>query len=109
VVIDDLHVFRTGIGPTEADSVLIIDSNRMLSGPVPAKFLEVEARKGQRPKRDGRVQAVQSASRLFMQLGREHFPSCLCIFAVEDVLCPSIPKRDDQGFRTTSGLRAINA
>jgi len=40
VVVDDLHIFCTGIGPAEADPPLLIDSDAVLASPYPFQHLE---------------------------------------------------------------------
>jgi len=45
MVVDDLDLGRTLIGPHEADAPLIIDAHRMLSGPVALELLEMIARR----------------------------------------------------------------
>jgi hypothetical protein len=37
MIIDDLHVPRVSLIPSEADAPLIVDANAMLAGPVPLK------------------------------------------------------------------------
>ena len=110
MVINDLHVFGTCIGPSEANSVLVIDPNRVLPGPVSPEFLKAEARKGQGLKRDGRVQAVQSRSSLVLKLRRERLPGGLRVFPVEYVLGTLVPKRDDQwsGIPSAAGALMLN-
>jgi len=40
VVIDDLDIFRPGIGPHEAEPPLVVDPDAVLSGTVPAELLK---------------------------------------------------------------------
>jgi len=96
MVVDDLHVFCAQIGPTKTDPVLIINSNRMLPAAVSAEFLQVQTRKRQRPKGDGRVQSVERAPSLFVKFGGECLSGCLRILSVEDVFGAFASKRDDQ-------------
>ena len=46
VVIDDLHVARIGIDPSETDPPLIIDPNAMLTFPVTGKSFQTISRNG---------------------------------------------------------------
>lgn len=43
VVVDDFHVFRSLVGPFEADSILLIDANTRLSFSIPSQSLEAVA------------------------------------------------------------------
>lgn len=45
VVIDDLDLGRTHLRPTEADAKLIVDPDRMLSGPVLSERMQPVARR----------------------------------------------------------------
>ena len=42
MVIDDLDVFGTGVGPAEADPVLIVNPDAVLSRPVALQLLEAQ-------------------------------------------------------------------
>ena len=99
MVVDDFHVFCAQIGPTKADPVLIVYSNRMLPVTVSAKFLQVKAGKRQRPKTDGGVQTVERAPSLLVKVGWERLTGRLRILSVEDVFGALGSKRDDQMLR----------
>jgi hypothetical protein len=43
MIVDDLDVFGTGIGPAEADPVLIVDPDRRLPGSIALQLLEAQA------------------------------------------------------------------
>jgi hypothetical protein len=45
VVVDDLYVFRSFLGPDEAHPELIVDSDRMLSLTIPAQSLKPISRR----------------------------------------------------------------
>ena len=45
MVVDDLDIGRSLIGPHEADAPLVVDTHRMLSRPVALEVLEVIARR----------------------------------------------------------------
>ena len=96
MVVDDLHVFCAQFGPTKAGPVSIIDSNRMLPATVSSEFLQVKAGKRQRPKGDGRVQAIERTSGLFVNVCGERLAGCLRILSVEDVFGALASKRNDQ-------------
>ncbi|GAA1633772.1 hypothetical protein GCM10009700_21190 [Brevibacterium sanguinis] len=40
VVVNDLHLLRTGAGPHEADPLLVVDPDAVLSGPITLEGLE---------------------------------------------------------------------
>jgi hypothetical protein len=44
VIVDYLDLLRAGVGPGEADAVLIIDPDAMLTGSIPDQRLETVAR-----------------------------------------------------------------
>lgn len=48
MVVDDLHIFGTGGGPSETDAPLVVDAYRMLPGAISFQRFEVVARR--RPK-----------------------------------------------------------
>lgn len=43
VIVDNLDVFGTRVGPAETNPVLIVDSDRMLPDPISAEFLQSQA------------------------------------------------------------------
>ena len=46
MVIHDLNIFGSGLGPAEADPILIVDADAVLAVPVPFQRLEAVARWG---------------------------------------------------------------
>jgi hypothetical protein len=44
VIVDYLDLLRAGVGPGEADAVLIVDPDAMLTGSIPGQRLETVAR-----------------------------------------------------------------
>jgi hypothetical protein len=61
MIVDDLDVVGVAIMPNEADSELLVDSNRVLTITITAKCLEVISRAKVRQSRRG-MQASQSAT-----------------------------------------------
>jgi hypothetical protein len=45
VIIDDFHIKRVPVFPTEANTPLIVEPNRILTGAVSSKRFEPEARR----------------------------------------------------------------
>src|SRR5690625_3266913 len=43
VVVNDLHLLRSGVGPHEADPPLVVDPDAVLSGPITLERLETVA------------------------------------------------------------------
>src|SRR5699024_12523987 len=43
VVVSDLHLLRSGVGPHEADAPLVVDPDAVLSGPITLERLETVA------------------------------------------------------------------
>ncbi len=91
MVIGDFDTLRSFIGPDETDPVLVVDSDTVLTLPVPAERLQaVPRRDPQRPERDRGVQLVELALRHPPQLLGAR-PSCRFGAApVEDILRPLI-------------------
>src|SRR5215207_7843392 len=55
VIIGDLHVFRPAVGPEKADTIAVVDPDRVLAGPVPLELVEAVPGKHlqvQKPARD---------------------------------------------------------
>jgi hypothetical protein len=55
MIIDDLDILGSALGPLEADLVSVIDPNRVLARSISLELLEPQARKGQGSERDRRV------------------------------------------------------
>ena len=65
VIIDDLHIVRPVLCPTEADAPLHVDPNAVLTGAVaPQRFQPVARQRGKVPERLRAVQQDQTAYRL---------------------------------------------
>lgn len=74
VVIDDFDVFGPGLGPAKADTVLVVDPDRVLSGSIAPQFLEAQARKRQGLQGHGGVQAVQNFGTTGLKVRRQGSP-----------------------------------
>jgi hypothetical protein len=62
VIVNDLDVGGSGFSPTETDTVLVVDPNRMLSCSITLQLLQPETRKRKRVEGDGRTQLVESTT-----------------------------------------------
>ena len=40
MVVNDFHILRSGVGPAEADAVLVVDSDAVLSCPISGQWFE---------------------------------------------------------------------
>jgi hypothetical protein len=99
MVVDDLNMFGTGIGPAEADAVLIVDPDRVLPGPIALELLEAQAWKRERLQGHGRVQAIQALGALLVEARWQRSSCCLGVLTVEDVFGALVLERDDQACR----------
>jgi hypothetical protein len=100
VIIDDFDVLGPGLGPPEADAVLIVDPDRMLPGAIPLQLLEAEPGKREGTEGDARVQAVQPLRTFLVQAPRKRPAGGPGVFAVEDILgAPILERRDRRGRR----------
>ncbi len=60
VVIDDLDLLGVGAGPTEADTPLVVDSNRVLATAIPLQGLQsIARRKLKEGQLDGGIDQLQ--------------------------------------------------
>jgi hypothetical protein len=96
MVIHNLDRFGTAFRPAEADSILVVESNAVLSRSIPGELLKPVARQA----RDifqsfGRVQACQLDSSLLMQLLRQQPPGRFRSQAAIDVFGRDIAEADD--------------
>ena len=96
MIIDDFNVLGSRFSPKEADPVLIVDSNRMLTRAISFQLLQLQTWQRQGPRRDGRVQAVQYLAGLSMEMRPECFPGRLGALPVEDVSGALVSERDNQ-------------
>ncbi len=95
MVIRDLDVLRSPFGPTEADPVLLVDSNAVLACPIRLQRLKsVPWRDPQILERFRVVDQEELLPSTIDQVGRTDLPRCLRTDAVEDVLRPLISKLD---------------
>ena len=93
VVVDNLDLFGPGVRPEETDSVLIVDSDAVLSGSIPGKgFQAVSRRRAKIAQLRGRIELIE--------LSPGDSPNGLGTYparrtrslAVEDILRASIPE-----------------
>lgn len=95
MVVYDLDVFGSSFRPAEADPVLVVDPDRVLTGSIPLELLEAQPGQRERSQGHGRVQTVKRATSLRVELGRQRLASRLRIEAVEDVLGAFVGEGDD--------------
>lgn len=96
MVVDDLDIFGSRIGPAEADSVLVIDADRMLTGSITLELFQPQAGKAKGLKGHSRLQLVQRPGGSGVEVWGQSPPGSLGVLAVEDVLGAPVPERDDQ-------------
>ncbi len=68
MVVDDLDLIRPRIGPSEADTILIVDPHGVLAYPIALELLEPQPRERQGLKRVRRVQLVEYPRRAPMKV-----------------------------------------
>jgi hypothetical protein len=96
MVVDDFYVGWPRLGPSEADSELLVDSNTVLA--FPDAFQRFEAVSGRYPQvfqGIGLVQLIQLPSRDTPEVGRAGFRGALRLRHVEYVPSPLIGERLD--------------
>jgi len=93
VVVDNLDLFGPDVRPEETDSVLIIDSDAVLSGSIPGKrFQAVSRRRAKIAQLGGRIELIE-LSRGDSPHGPGTDPArCTRSPAVEDILRASVPE-----------------
>jgi hypothetical protein len=63
VVVDNLHLLRPSLGPTETDAVLLIDANGVLAAPIAAeRFQAIAGRRTKIAEHGRRVEVLQFAN-----------------------------------------------
>ena len=96
MIVDDLNIFRPCVSPPEADPVLIVDPNTVLSGAIASELLEAVARWNAKIlKGFGRIQCLKltngdTPERLWKSLANRAGRS-----AVEQVLRRGTAERSD--------------
>ena len=86
MVVDDLDLFRPGLGPAKAHAVLVVDPDRVLSGSIALQFLQAQTGKRQRLQGHGGVQAVQDLGTTGMKVRWQGPPRCIRVLAIENIL-----------------------
>jgi len=93
MIVHDLHVLGSHLGPSEADPVLIVDPDGVLPAAVALELLQPETGKGEGDQRYGRVQLVEGLGGTRMKCGCQRLPGSLGVGAIEDVLGTSVLER----------------
>ena len=93
MIVNYLYVFGSGLGPSEADPVLIVDSDGVLSAAVAPELLQPEARKREGDQRYCGVQLVEGLGSSRMKRRSQGLPGGLRVGAIEDVLGTSVLER----------------
>ena len=91
MVVDDLDVFGSGGGPTEADTVLVVDPDAVLALPVtPERFQTI-------PRRHPQVIKLTSDLKLPEFAARHLFEGEIALYAPasDEGLCVGVTERDD--------------
>jgi len=108
MVIGDCDPFRSLVGPSEGDSVLVVDSDTVLPLSVPVQRLQPVPRwDPQRPKRNRGVQLVQLALRYPPHLLGTRPSRRFRAAPVEDILRPLIVERSNHPAPTTVRERRL--
>ena len=109
VIIDDLDIRRAGTRPLEADAVLIVDSNAVLSPTISTQRLQPIAwRNPQLIQSRNRIQLVQLPPSDTPHNFRTNLLRSFGVHAIEDVFSPRIVKRDDHAVTLPLASRLIN-
>lgn len=93
VVVDDLNIQRGAVIPAEADSVLVVDSDRMLTGTISTQRFETKSgKRAEGTEGNGRVEAVEDLASFLVKLDGESSACGLGRSAIEDVLGSTSPE-----------------
>ena len=96
MIVRDLDPFRTLVRPEEADAILIIDSDAVLTFSIPGQGLQLVAgRHGQGGEGYRGVELIQLALGDAPDSLRARFPGCLRGLSIEDILRSLVVKRND--------------
>jgi len=96
VIVNDFDVLGTGLSPPEADSVLVIDPDRVLADPIAFQLLEPKSRQRQGAQRHRCMQLIHRLSGPAVQLARQRLAGHLGADSVVDVLGTAILEREYQ-------------
>ena len=109
VIIDDLDIRRAGTRPLEADAVLIVDSNAVLSPTISTQRLQPIAwRNPQLIQSRDRIQLVQLPPSDTPHNFGTNLLRGFRVLAIEDVFSPRVVKRDDHAVTLPLASRLIN-
>lgn len=93
MVVDDFDLFRTRCFPDEANAVLVIDPDTVLTAPISSQRLQlIPGRHAQVGEFLGNVKCVQLAAGYLVQSARKYPPCRLGRAAIEDVLRSGVRK-----------------
>jgi len=96
VIVCDLNFSWAFVGPTEADSILVVYADAMLTGAITFQFLQPISRWSTKiNKKLGLVELVNLSDGNFPQRSRAYFASLLGTLAIEDVFACLIGERYD--------------
>jgi hypothetical protein len=96
VIIHDLDVLGTPLGPSEANAVLVIDPNGVLPGSIALQFLQSQTGKRKGVQGDSCAQLIESLSGPIVQVRGKGLPGSFGILSVEDVFGTPVLEGDDQ-------------
>jgi hypothetical protein len=86
VIVDNLDGFRTGIRPNEADPVLVIDPDAVVTAPISLQRLKPVSRRNPEIDQDAcGIQRIQLLPSLPPPLPEQGFPSRLCTAPKEEI------------------------
>ena len=96
MIVHDFNILGSLFRPTEADSILVVDSNGVLPSSVALQLLEAQSGKRKRIQRYGSTQLVEGSTGPAVQIRGKDLPSSLGILSIEDVFGASLLEGDDQ-------------
>ena len=96
MVVDDFDLIGTGVGPPEANPILVVDPNTERSGAVTGQcFQSIAGRNAQLFQRGHRVELIEFAGGDLPYRPRAGLTGRLAVPAVENVLGAGISEGDD--------------
>ena len=96
MIVGDLNFSWAFVGPTEADSILVVYADAMLTGAITLQFLQPISRwRTKIRKKLGLIELVKLPDGNFPQRSRAYFTSLLGTLAIEDVFGCLIGERYD--------------
>ena len=97
MIIDNFNFVWSIVGPAKAHSVLLVNSNAVLSLPIPPQLLEaIAGRKAKILQPSRGIEHVEFATRISPQLLRDQLSRPSRFYPIKQIFSARISKRNDQ-------------